>query len=277
MRMKTRTLITLATLAAPSLGLVGCGLEAIDDGGESSASIPAEVQIAFDQTCATAVACHDTGSSLVVLSAPESAAILESASTAGGAYVTIGDLEQSYIAQKILGGPDISGGPMPPSPQSDNDDRNLAVIVGWIAGVEIEGEGSEATGDGDGDPTGDGDGDPQQTCYIEDVPDMPSFETDIWPIVEPRCATEFCHGVVPPLMLDAVGSYDNFVDVTGAVSPLPYVTAGDADGSYLWHKLVGTQNSATAGGMGGKMPATGELCLTELEAFYAWINAGAML
>jgi len=284
MTMQTRALLT--TTLCLSFGLAGCGLEPIEDGGdeEGQAGLPAEVQAAFDQSCATAVGCHASGSSLVVLEAPESMQILESQSTAGGAFVSLGSIEDSYIAQKILGGPDISGGQMPPSPQSDDDDVNAAIIIGWIAGVPIEGEGTggdgdgDPTGDGDGDPTGDGDGDPGQTCYVSEVPDMPSFEADVWPVLEARCATEFCHAATSPLMPDAIGAYDNLVGIASSGSDLNYVEAGSADGSYLWHKLAGTQASAAVGGAGGTMPASGDpLCAIEFQAIYAWITTGAML
>ena len=268
--------LTIAALGfGPSLG---CGLEAIGDTGEQDA-IPAEVQQAFDESCATTAACHAAGSSLVVLAAPESSAILTATSSSGGGpFVTLGDLDNSYIAQKILGGSNIIGGQMPPAPQSDDDALNQAIIVGWIAGVPLDGGGS-GDGDGDGDPTGDGDGDGDGDvlCYVDALPGpmdpAPTFEVDIWPVVEARCATEFCHAVAAPVMSDAATAYANVVNVAHAASMLDYVEPGDADASYLWHKLMGTQ--ATVGGSGGSMPSGGELCPIEIQAIYAWISGGA--
>ncbi len=260
--------VLLAALLGPALA---CGLEEVggdEDGGE--ALIPAPVQRAFDQSCATSAGCHATGSSLVVLSAPDSAAILETSSSSGGPFVTLGDVENSYLAQKILGGPGIVGGVMPPSPQSPNDDVNLAIIVGWIAGVPIEDEGG-----GDGDAPGDGDGDGDTLCFAEaPIPASPSFAADVWPTFEARCATAACHQVLAPLMPDADGAYANLIDMPAAAAMADYVTPGDPDASYLWHKLAATQSSV-AGGGGSPMPIGGELCAAELQTIYAWILTGA--
>ena len=276
--MMTMHLRTMSFTAAIAFATFGCGLEAIEGGDEEGGTgLPAEVQQAFDESCATSAGCHATGSALVVLQAPDSVAILEASAPAGGPYVTLGNLEESYIAQKILGGPNISGGTMPPTPQSDNDDRNKALIVGWIAGVPIEGEGEG--GDGDGDAGGDGDGDPtggmEQSCSIETVPDMPSFEADIYPVLEANCS---CHvGGTPPAMPDAVGAYDNLVGVLATGSSLNYVEPGSADASYLWHKINGTQASAGMGGGGAMPPGDATLCGIEFQAIYAWIATGANL
>ena len=117
-RPHTPALRALSLSFALASSMVGCGLEAVEGGDEeaSGPEIPAEVQTAFDQSCATSSGCHAAGSALVVLEAPESVAILEAASAAGGPYVTLGSLDESYIAQKILDGPNISGGAMPPLP-----------------------------------------------------------------------------------------------------------------------------------------------------------------
>ncbi|WP_181233892.1 hypothetical protein [Enhygromyxa salina] len=257
----------------------GCGLEPIGDAGGEDA-IPPAVQQAFDESCATSTGCHSAGAAQVVLAAPESGQILMSSSSAGGGpFVTLGDLESSYIAQKILGGPNITGGPMPPSPQSPNDSLNRAIIIGWIAGVPIEdggGDGDGDSGDGDGDP-GDGDGDPTPTCYIEaPVPAMPSFDADIWPIIENRCGVMGCHAnLSSPLMPDAMTTYDNLVSVAAGGAALNLIEPMSADDSYMWHKLMGTQTSVMGGG--SAMPLTGAMCPIEIQAIYAWINSGAEL
>jgi hypothetical protein len=271
MTVQERSIYTLlpTSLIGAALLLSGCGLEEVDDDGETEA-IPAAVQQAFDESCATSVGCHASGASLVVLSAPESAAILSASSgSGGGPLVTFGDLERSYIAQKILGGSSILGGVMPPSKQSDNDDINAAIIVGWIAGVAID----DGGGDGDGDPTGDGDGD--TACFIgAPLPASISF-AEVWPILEGRCGTMGCHAnLSPPLLPDQSAAYANLVDAPATSAMANYVEPGDPDGSYLWHKLVGTQSSVQGGG-GFTMPVGGELCGIEFQAIYAWILAGA--
>lgn len=266
----SRILIT-GTLLVP---LLGCGLEEVGDGGETD-EIPAAVQQAFDQSCATSAGCHASGASVVVLAAPESLAILTaSSSSGGGPLITFGDLESSYIAQKILGGSSILGSQMPPAKQSERDDVNTAIIVGWIAGVPIEGEGGD--GDGDGDPTGDGDGDGDPLCYVSTpVPADPTFGVDIWPILENRCAIGGCHqSVFAPMMPDEATAYANLVGVPADPISANYIEPGDPDASYLWHKIMGTQSSVTGGG-GLTMPLSGELCVTEFQAIYGWIIDGA--
>jgi hypothetical protein len=253
-----------------ALGMLapGCGLEAIDDGGDEGDAIPPAVQQAFDESCATSVGCHAAGAGQVVLAAPESVQILTASSgSGGGPFVTLGDLEASYIAQKILGGPNIAGGKMPPSTQSPNDAMNQQIIIDWIA---------DDSDPGDGD--GDGDGDPGPICYIEfPIPAMPSFETDIWPIFETRCGVGGCHAdSSPPLMPDAMTAYDNLVGAAAGAAALDLVEPLSADDSYLWHKLMGTQ-ATIMGGAGATMPFGGSLCPIEMQAVYAWINSGAEL
>lgn len=253
----------------------GCPLEPIGEGGDAD-MLPAEVQRAFDESCATSTGCHASGAPQVVLDAPGSSEILDKSSSAGGGpFVTLGNVDESYLAQKILGGSGITGSIMPPSPQSPRDAVNTAIIVGWIAGVPLDGEG-ETGGDGDGD--GDGDGSPAPECFIEGpLPAMPSFETDIWPMVEARCALEVCHGgSTVPVMSDAMTAYDNLVDMPASTAMLDYVEPGSADQSYLWHKLAGTQATVMGGG-GATMPAGAPPCTIELQAVYAWITTGAQL
>lgn len=262
-----------ALLLLPLLGL-GCGLEEItDEGGEDK--VPAAVQAALDETCATA-GCHINGGALVNLGPGASEALLTTMASTGDPYVVIGDLEASYIARKMLG-KDIQGGPMPLSVQSPNDPVNVAIILGWIAGAEFTDEGgdgdTEDTGDGDGDTTtGDGDGDP--ICYAEKpVPAMPSFEADVWPTLEARC-TVGCHMNMAtiPHMPDSAGAFANLVGVASSAG-MNYVTADAPDESYMWHKLSATH--VIAGGFGGPMPQVGEMCTVEMQTIYAWILAGA--
>jgi hypothetical protein len=267
MTVQQRRVHTFGSLVLLVFGLVpaiGCGLEEIDDGGELD-EIPPAVQRAFDQSCATSSGCHGSGASLVVLSAPESAAILTGTSASGGgSFVTLGDLEGSYLAQKILGGSSIIGGVMPPSKQSDNDDVNAAIIIGWIAGVSI------ANG-GDGD--GDGDGDSDLQCFVTaPVPATPSFAAHIWPVIEARCMA--CHLASEPLMPDAATAHANLVSAPAMAAMADYVEPGSPDQSYLWHKLTGTFSSIEGGG-GSTMPLGSALCPEEFQAIYAWILTGA--
>lgn len=262
-RSKHSGTLLAAALLVPLFGpLLGCGLEEVGEGGEGD-EIPAAVQQAFDESCATSVACHAAGASVVVLAAPESAAILTASSgSGGGPLVTFGDLESSYIAQKILGGSSITGSQMPPSMQSGRDDINTAIIIGWIAGIEVENE----IGDGDGG----------LECFATTpIPADPSF-AEVWPILENRCGTMGCHqNLSAPLMPDQATAYANLVSMPAAAAAANYIEPGDPDGSYLWHKIVGTPSSVPGGG-GLTMPVGGQLCGVEFQAIYAWILDGAV-
>ena len=54
---------------------------------------------------------------------------------------------------------------------------------------------------------------------------------------------------------------------------MAYVTPGDPDASYLWHKLVGDQ--ADVGGGGARMPIGIPLAAQEMAIVEEWILAGA--
>lgn len=252
------------------LPMFGCGLEEItDEGGEDQ--IPAAVQAAFDESCATA-GCHANGSALVNLGPGASAAILTTMASTGEPFVTFGDLDASYLARKILGR-DITGGPMPLNEQSPNDAVNVAIILGWIAGAQFNDSDGD-TGDGtttDGDTTTGGE---EPICYADKpVPTLPSFEADVWPTLEARC-TAGCHTnmTTVPHMPDAAGAFANMVGVPSSAG-MDYVSADVPDDSYVWHKLAATH--AIVGGTGSPMPLVGEMCTVEMQTIYAWILAGA--
>ena len=269
----TRAIVTPLSLV---LGLallpsLGCGLEEIKDSGNQD-QIPAAVQTAFNETCATNTTCHANGAALVNLGPGASAAILTTMASTGDPYVTLGDIDNSYIARKILGR-DISGGPMPLDIQSPNDDVNLAIILGWIAGAEFADGGSDTSGDTTTD-TGDTTTGNDPVCYADKpIPAMPSFDADVWPTFEARC-TAGCHAnmATVPHMPDSAGAFANMVGVMSS-NGMNYVTADVPDDSYVWHKLAGTHS--IVGGSGSPMPLVGEMCTVEMQTIYAWILAGA--
>lgn len=253
------------SISISCVALSGCGLEAIDDGGDGGDQVPAEVQAAFDQSCALA-GCHGGGVS-PDLSAGGSAQILSTNSSTGEPLVVLGDVDGSYLAQKILAGPGIQGGVMPPGGASNpTTAANTALIVGWIAGVEFGGGGSTDSGT-------DTDTGPDPMCFVDGVPAAPTFDTDVWPILEGRCALSGCHLALAPMMPDSAGAYANLVGVQSPAAMIPQVDPGSPDGSYLWHKVSGTQS--LAGGGGGTMPSGGALCVGEFQTIYSWILAGA--
>ncbi|MCA9682368.1 MAG: hypothetical protein KC457_09250 [Myxococcales bacterium] len=251
------------SISISCVALSGCGLEAIDDGGDGGDQVPAEVQAAFDQSCALP-GCHAGGVG-PDLTAGGSAQILSTNGTTGEPFVVLGDVDGSYLAQKILGGPGIQGGTMPPGASNTTTAANTALIIGWIAGVEF--------GSGGGTDTGSSDTGTDPMCFIDAAPAMPTFDADVWPILEGRCALSGCHLSLAPLMPDSAGAYANLVGVQSPLAMIPQVDPGTPDGSYMWHKLSGTQT--LAGGGGGTMPSGGALCVGEFQTIYSWILAGA--
>ncbi|NVB36907.1 hypothetical protein G6O69_03635 [Pseudenhygromyxa sp. WMMC2535] len=254
--------------ASLAMATVACGLEPIGDGGDED-PIPAAVQLAFDESCAGASGCHGEAPGSISLLSGDSAAILDLSGATGTPLVVFGDVEGSYLAQKILASPEITGQPMPLSPQSDNDEVNKAVIVGWIAGVEFDSESSGDTGTEGEDSSDTGASD----CYIESAPEMAAF-SDVWPVLEARCATAGCHASTFPTMADEASAYANIVGIDSLVVAMPLVDPDTPDNSYLWHKLAGTH--ALVGGSGSPMPLGGSLCVSELQTIYNWILGGAL-
>jgi hypothetical protein len=101
-----------------------------------------------------------------------------------------------------------------------------------------------------------------------------NFTADIVPLLKSRCV--MCHlpgAEQAGLALHPKGGYANLVDVKSTQSPLPRVSPGRPDDSYLYRKLTGTH---TPVGSGERMPF-GESSLTveEIERVRRWIEGGA--
>lgn len=104
------------------------------------------------------------------------------------------------------------------------------------------------------------------------------YVLDIQPIWDEKCVTS-CHtpggiAMMGPL-LGADVSYANLVDKQSPTVALMLVAPGDPDGSYLWHKVEGTQADVPNGG-GAKMPIGPALTDAELDLIEQWIAAGAL-
>ena len=126
-----------------SLGAVGCveELGPVGEGGGAT-SIPAEVRAALDNSCATA-GCHAGTGAAAGLNLEGSAAnsIFSANGSTGIPMVTLGDVGNSYLAIKCLPSDSLqlygvtrTGSKMPLGGNADSA-RDVAVIVGWIAGA----------------------------------------------------------------------------------------------------------------------------------------------
>ena len=250
---------TTLLIAAPAFA--GCqGLERIDE--DDANAIPDAVQQAFDQSCNTA-GCHDSSSQAggLSLQAPESAAILETTSN-DLPMVEIGNVGGSYLAMKILGSEGISGAQMPARGPIPEDDVNLSLIIGWIAGV----------------PVGEGDDLPVQECVAPDeLPEEIDYDAHIAPIFEAHCGGGPCHADAESTGFQII-DIDPEVDLINAVAfnhggeDEVFVAPGSPADSYLWHRLLGTGDLLD--GVARRMPLGADpLCADEMELIYRWIIA----
>lgn len=120
-----------------------------------------------------------------------------------------------------------------------------------------------------------------------------SFERDVIPIFEKSCTFGACHGTAggnnhgvylgirgggAGAATDAV--YTSLVNRKSPVGPMPLVTPGDPDKSWLMHKLAGStctfEAECSGGACGERMPKGGEsLPAGQLAAIKGWIAQGA--
>lgn len=120
--------------------VVGCDqVERLEVGGApgSGSLVPEAVQRRLTESCAVP-GCHVTGGIAPDLSEASGGAWV-SQDGAGGPLVTFGDVENSYLVEKMFPSPS-AGSQMPLAP-GVLAPEDLAVIIGWITGVEFpEGE-----------------------------------------------------------------------------------------------------------------------------------------
>jgi mono/diheme cytochrome c family protein len=99
------------------------------------------------------------------------------------------------------------------------------------------------------------------TAESKTTGNIPSFTTDVMPILEAKC--KVCHG--------SLGGWDttSYKTVTTTGDHAPVVKPGDAKGSLLAQKILGTQT------VGSIMPPSGKLTDAEIQVILDWIAAGA--
>lgn len=110
--------------------------------------------------------------------------------------------------------------------------------------------------------------------------DAPSH-ADIQPIWDEHC-TAACHesgGEWALLDLTSGAAYSALQGMSTQATDLKFVEPGDADASYLWHKINGTQAAAGGGGVDMPKPRTDGSMTTmtqeQLDMVEAWIAGGA--
>ncbi len=101
-----------------------------------------------------------------------------------------------------------------------------------------------------------------------------SFEADVLPILNQYCVMCHIQGAEQAELVLYPDAWSQLVGKTSSQSELSRVEPGNADKSYLYLKLIGTQD--TEGGSGLQMPfQQGSLSASQIELIRAWIEQGA--
>ena len=102
---------------------------------------------------------------------------------------------------------------------------------------------------------------------------MPTLSSIQSLILEPRCVEHHGdHAVEAGLDLSEGMSHASLVNVPSSQAGMDLVEPGDAENSYLVHKIEGR-----AGIVGARMPPRGDpLTAEEIRAIRDWITAGAL-
>ena len=101
-----------------------------------------------------------------------------------------------------------------------------------------------------------------------------SFQNDVLPVLTTRCVMCHMDGAEQAHLSLYPEAWARLVGVPSTQSPLKRVEPGAPDKSYLYLKLIGTQE--VAGGNGLRMPFQQDpLAPEELELLRKWIEQGA--
>lgn len=235
-----------------------------------SGGVPAEVQARFDTFCAVP-GCHMAAVG-PELTAGSSSSSLMMTSSAGPAYVTFGDLENSQLITRIA-----PGGGMPPaaSPQLSDEDR--AVIYGWVAGAPFpnsEGDTDSGSGSTTGDTMTGSTTDDTASGSESGMVEYDQF-VPVLAVMAANCGGVGCHrdgGLTPPSLEDDV-AYESIVDVPNmfAMDMVPYVVPNDSAGSHIVRRITAAETFTI-------MPPAPAPALSDADiaTIADWIDAGAM-
>ncbi|MFN3202513.1 MAG: MopE-related protein [Bradymonadia bacterium] len=105
-------------------------------------------------------------------------------------------------------------------------------------------------------------------CDGEVDEDCPWQTADLDALFLSTCAT--CHTVGSSGGFNINDGAESVVGVASFGGPFPYITAGNPQSSYLYHKLVGTHRDI--GGGGNRMPPGRAWTAYQLERFRLWIQ-----
>jgi hypothetical protein len=136
-----------------------------------------------------------------------------------------------------------------------------------------EGGGEASTASSSGSSVGSGGASSSSSGAGGEAPKR-SYMADVEPIFRKNC--QGCHFVTdkPPRIFEDV-TYGVLLETMPTVTDLPYVAPGSPEGSYLWHKIVGTH--LEVGGDGLRMPyKKTPLGAADTAVVEEWIRGGAL-
>ena len=111
--------------------------------------------------------------------------------------------------------------------------------------------------------------------------DLPDFDTEVQPLLEASCLCHFMppngdEMTAPYLTLNQGTGLSELVDVDSTQLPsMKRVAPGDAENSYLVHKLRGTHIDVGGPADTDRMPPLAALADADIATIEAWINGGA--
>lgn len=163
-------------------------------------------------------------------------------------------------------------------------DNEVSLFYGLLEGDDVSGTTSTTTAAPTTDPTVDETDSAESGSETSDdtVGTAVSHAADITPIWASTCQGAECHSAgsnFPDLETDAYAAIINVMPLSAAV---PYVTPGDPQTSYLWHKIAATHTldanlgGCGCGGSGFPMPSGGaSISAADRDTVRAWIEQGA--
>ncbi len=277
--MRGRRGIALFLAAAASVVLTGCpdipDLDALPGGvSGSQPSWCGAVELVFEVRCNGCHGENPTGGAPVWMRLDR--------------YDDSGRLGAATMADSVAR--EVEAGRMPPtdSPSGEITESAARLLVGWAAAGAPRGDcngeldaGVDAVGDGDaGDTTDDGStADADADIDGFEIPDLaapaPTLVEVSEQVFQTACTPH--HVDRPSGGLSLAWSdtlYDDLLSPSVQNPPMPRVTPGNLEESYLWQKLNDTHESV--GGSGNWMPIGNPLDERRLAIVRRWIEGGAL-
>lgn len=157
-------------------------------------------------------------------------------------------------------------------PSADRDDAGSLFDVGLAdIGVDFDTGSATTAPDGSGDETGSGSGDGSGGPVLP----TPTLAEVADAVLTPACGDCHIAQTLSNLWLESNAALrDRLLAGSLQAAPMPLVTPGDVEASYLWRKVFGSH--LAAGGLGEAMPlGRPALTVEQTDLLRRWIEGGA--